>query len=518
MSLLIAHTIPQTDVHGTRWIPHYSKSRLTLQKPILFYTTLAWQLPFKDNNIDFLFWFLVQQSMNNGTRLEQKMKAFRELSFFVLTVMSTLCTQQVEMIVFVHGTLRPADFSLASIIKIMGNNIGNSLYSKTNSYIREDPYFYQSQAMQGLGLHPIHLHAEKPLTVQCLAKIFELQYEATNYPIANRLYYTFGWNGLLNIHEREKEGEIFYQQLSTEIAQLKAMGKDPQLHIVAFSHGGNVSLNLAKASIKQSDNKSFTVETLTLLGMPVQRATDYLANSNLFKKIYHIYSTEDSIQTLDIFSPKQFFSDRTFKERSEFKLPEKLVQIRIRVTRSIRGLHKINPYPEKSHQVLAHKNIQRIHKDPQHTELWCFKWGAHWYRDLFPLKPLPIVAFVPSLLHAVQSTLPDHTNITLDYVPSYQGAVIIPTIKYHSKTFAILTKEETKKLYALAQNHEPKDFSLEKQQEKIEDYLKKAQLYLKELKGEKAVRKSRLLTNLILRNRKKLTSNRLPYDQKIIHG
>lgn len=457
--------------------------------------------------------------MSNGTRLEQKMKAFRELSFFVLTVMPGLYSQQVEMIVFVHGTLKPADFSLASIIKIMGNNIGNSLYSKTNSYIREDSYFYQSQAMQALGLHPIDLESAQPSTAHCLAKMFEVQYQINNYPIAHRIYYTFGWNGLLNVQEREKEGENFYQQLSTEITKLKKTGKNPQLHIIAFSHGGNVTLNLALAHRKREEAQAvFSVETLTLLGMPVQRATDHLVSDQLFKKVCHIYSTEDSIQTLDIFSPKQFFSDRTFKERADFQLPKKLVQIRMRVTRRVRGLHKVVPQPERAHEALIHKSVQRIHKDPQHTELWCFRWGAYWYRDLFPLKPLPTVAFIPSLLHAIQSTLPDHPTMTIDYVPMHQGAVLIPALKYQSKTFAILTKEETEKLYALAQSHEPKDFSIEKQQEKIEMYLKKAQLYLKELKGEKVIRKSRLLTNLILKGRKKLSSNRIPYRQKIVHS
>lgn len=445
------------------------------------------------------------------------MKAFRDLSFFVLTVMPTLCSQPVEMIVFVHGTLRPADFSLASIIKIMGNNIGNSLYSKTNSYIRNDPYFYQSQAMQHMGLRPVAIHTENPSAVQCLAKMFEVQYDVNKHPISDRIYYTFGWNGLLNVQEREKEGENFYQQLKTEIGLLKKAGKDPQLHIIAFSHGGNVSLNLAVAANKEQ-SAPFSVETLILLGMPVQRATDHLAQSNLFKKIYHIYSTEDSIQTLDIFSPRQFFSDRTFKQRPDFQLPTKLVQIRMRVTRRVRGLHKVDTEIIPVQEALNHKHVKRLHKDPQHTEFWCFKWGAYWYRDLFPLKPLPTVAFVPSLLHAIEKALPDQTMITLDYVPLYQGAVLIPAIKWHSKSVAILTKEETEKLYVLAQSHEPKDFSIEKQQEKIEHYLKKAQLHLKELKGEKVMRKSRLLTNFIIKNRKKLAAQRLPNRQKIIHG
>lgn len=445
------------------------------------------------------------------------MKAFKRVSFLILTIFPSLHAEPVDVIVFVHGTLKPADFSFGSIIKIMGNNIANTLYSQANTYIRQDPYFHQNQAMQGLGLKPIAMNVAQPSAAQCIARMFELQFNAYN-QTNQRLYYTFGWNGLLNIEERAKEGESFYKQLKTELTKIEGPNKPIRLHVIGYSHGGNVALNLATARQNDPDQKhSFSIETLVLLGMPVQKATDHLVTDPLFKKIYHIYSTEDAIQTLDIFSPNQFFSERTFKERTNFRPPENLVQIRIRVTRKVRGLHNISAEDKTGHSFLAHHKIRRIHKDPQHTELWCFKWGAVWYRDLFPLCPLPAVIFIPSLIHAVENTVPEHQMITIDYVPMHQGAVLIPVIKDQTKTSAILTEQETQQLYALAQEYQPQDFSLEVQQDKIEKYLKKAQLDLKKRRGEKTIRTSRLLSRIILKSRKEIASNRIPYRQKILH-
>lgn len=446
------------------------------------------------------------------------MKAFNRLSFFILTVLPCLHAGPVDVVVFVHGTLKPADISVSTMARIMSNKIANSVYSQTNTYIRKDPYFHQSQAMQALGLHPIDMVTEKQSTAQCMAHMFEIQYK-TFTTRSTRLYYTFGWSGLLNIEERAKEGERFYQQLTEELAKIRATGAEPRLHILGYSHGGNVALNLAAARQKDTlpASEQLHVETLVLLGMPVQKATDYLVSDPLFKKVYHLYSTEDAIQTLDIFSPNQFFSERIFKERRAFKLPDNLVQIRIRVTRKVRGLHNVAPEEQNNHGFLAHKKVKRIHKDPQHTELWCFRWGAPWYRDLFPLCPLPAVVFIPSLLHAVVRNMPDQHMITVDYVPMHQGAVLTPVIKDQTTTAPILTESLTKQLYNLAQKYQPKDFSLEMQQIKIEEYLKKAQFDVRAKRGERNVRSSRLLTKVILKGRKKVAANSVPDSKKILH-
>lgn len=435
----------------------------------------------------------------NGTRLEQKMKAFNSLRLFIVAVIYPLQAQHADVIVFVHGTLKPADLSFSSIVKIMGNNIANTLYSQTTTYIRQDPYFYQAQAMQGLGLHPISLNPEHRTTAQCMTQLFELQCRIHWPQTEHRFYYTFGWNGLLNAQERQKEGELFYQQLKAELTRLKEMSYEPSVYIIGYSHGGNVALNLARAQEKENDpEERFFIERLILLGMPVQKATDYLVHHAMFKKIYHIYSTEDAIQTLDIFGPSQFFSERLFKQRSDFLLPDKLVQLRIRVTRKVKGLHKITTEQHIEHEHLTHAKVRRMHKDPRHTELWCFKWGAQWYRELFPLRPLPIVAFIPSLLHAVECALPQSTRVTVDYVPLHNSAVLIPAIKKQAKTFPILTQDEIKQLYALAESYTPKNFSFEHQQERIEQYLKQARIHLKtKRKAQRDERKKRLAYRII---------------------
>ena len=117
----------------------------------------------------------------------------------------TLKTKKTEpclVTIFVHGTLKPVQVSLSTINEIMHNKIENTLYSKTLEYIRANKYLHRNTPTQGLGLAYINpLNEVCQSGVQTIRNIFELAhiFYKTDYP--HRRYYTFGWNGLLNMKE-----------------------------------------------------------------------------------------------------------------------------------------------------------------------------------------------------------------------------------------------------------------------------------------------------------------------------
>lgn len=415
-------------------------------------------------------------------------------ALFLLSSMYSFSSQP-EMTIFVHGTVKPVEFSFANLIKIMRNKIDNSIYMRTAAHVRNDPFFYQSQAIQGPGLKRVDENC-KSKGALCLARLYEEQYTFLNNKASQRLYYTFGWNGLLNTRKRYEAAKILHRDLVAEITRLRQQRINPKIKIVAYSHGANVVLNLP--AIQDDDptleKNVFHIDELVMLGAPIQRSTDYLVSRSLFKKIFNLYSTEDPIQTMDIFSSRQFFSGKRFASRTRFKVPKKLTQVRIRTIRAIKRLDKIKEMPEHPYQVLSKKGIRLSHRDSGHTELWSFKWGAYWYRETYPLVPLPTATFVPSIVHALETHVPEKRHITFDYARSHAGALLIPRAKKEKIAVPILDIPTTKNIYKLAKNFVPKGFSLELQQERMGKILQKVR---KEMKRKRRPRNSRLLISYL---------------------
>ena len=385
------------------------------------------------------------------------------------------------MTVFVHGTIKPAEFSFASIVKIMRDNVDNSLYSKAVGYMREDHTFYYGQAMQELGLKEINMSLEAPFsTARTIALMYNLQLDQLgNKPDIN-LYYTFGWNGLLSDTKRYEEAELFYEKLSQELARLAQNNIHPIVRVIAYSHGANVTLYLPAVRDNNPSYKSnpLFIDELVTIAAPVQKETDYLINDPLFKKVYHVYSTEDNVQVWDLFSSRQLFSKRKFTHRSDFEVPEKLHQVRIRVTKDIKWRHKAKEL-KAPHHILETPGIKLVHKDPGHTEMWNFQWGAYWYRDSFPLKPLPVMTIIPTILHTVDAHH-RYKNLTFDYAPTENGILLRSKQARFKKVFAFLTPDTQKALWNVAQKYRPKDYTIESQQKQVAIALKKAQNYLAE--------------------------------------
>lgn len=405
--------------------------------------------------------------------------------FFITCTLSSIYskepTRNAHMTIFVHGTVKPPDFSFSTLLKIMKDRIDNTLYSKAAQYLREDTNFYCSQAVQERGLKPIKKTDDgKVATSRTIAKLYDIQLEKLGKKPQNHLYYTFGWNGLLSDTKRYQEAEFFYGELINELKFLAQHKLYPTIEIIAYSHGGNVALYLPEVHHTHPTYRHhpITVDRLVLLGTPIQPETDHLACSSCFKSIYHCYSTEDDVQTFDLFTSQKLFPLRIFKSRKKVKFPHHVRNIRVRITKDIKFRHKAQP-TKHPHEILTDSAVRLIHKDSGHTELWNFKWGAYWYRDTFPLKPLPVMVFLPTFIDAFEQ-YPEYQNLTLDFAPSENGILLTNKSKGFKVALPFLDKKTQDFLWQFAEQHTPKDCGIEHQQQRVENALQKAK---KDLEG-----------------------------------
>lgn len=180
------------------------------------------------------------------------------------------------------------------------------------------------------GLQPIEAlpssyHLKKTVTTLC-------QKDPEHFDFKH--FYAFGWSGKLSPTEREHAANNLYQEIQNIRADYKKNhGHYPRLRIITHSHGGNVTLNLAKIC---GHHDALCVDELILLACPVQNATKNLITAPCFKKIYAVYSDFDLMQVLDPqgIHPKTEKADRkdkTFFSQRHFPDQDNLIQVRIKL-------------------------------------------------------------------------------------------------------------------------------------------------------------------------------------------
>jgi len=373
----------------------------------------------------------------------------------------------VTMTICVHGTFYPPKISINNIFAIMRDKIDNTLYSRAVDYMRQDPRFFQGQAIQELGLKKIDMSPyAKHSTARTVASLYNLQLERLGKGHEKNLYYTFGWHGLLSDSKRYEESEKLYTDLIAEISKLRSENINPKVRIIAYSHGGNVVLYLPKVRDDRnpSPEDELVIDELITLATPIQMLTDHFIADRLFKKAYHFFSEEDVIQIADFASSGQILPQRYFTNRRNFKVPEKLTQVRLRCTKKIRFRHTA-PDGILPHELLEQSTIKLVHKDPHHTEMWSFGWAACWYRPTFPLKPLPIMSLIPTIIHTLEQAPKEHTFLTFDYAPGEDGVLLKHEKKNsYKKAFPFMTATLQKELWELADKYRPKNFSIKIQE------------------------------------------------------
>lgn len=400
------------------------------------------------------------------------------------TTLNKLEPKEVWVTIFVHGimSIKP-HVSASNFLRFMTDDVRNTVYSKTVEKMRNDPVFYQNQAMQGLGLLPADPTQPSPdNAANTMAMVFETMSRFTN-PNKNiqNHYYTYGWTGLLSEAQRTQDGTTLYTALVTLVANYKSNGIEPHIRLIGYSHGGNICLKVAHAALETGHDNHPTIDELVLLGMPVQTETDYLINHAMFKKVYHIYSRGDRIQKLDFFSLNRFFSRRIFKERKDFQLPDKLIQIQLKCTRNTaKGKTMQRAYDFTSPAVIGGKSRYLRDASPGHTELWFFGWTPANYRSYYVLYPLPSVALVPMIVqttHYFEETDLFQKPTLIDIRPEHEIIVIKNQKSQRVLTITkFLSKDEFNTLKTEILKYAPAEYTPELYNGRIQVALEQAQV------------------------------------------
>lgn len=109
-------------------------------------------------------------------------------------------------------------------------------------------------------------------------------------------FYIFSWSGKLQEQERKNAAHKLHHDI-LELCKTyqEKYGCEPIIRIIAHSHGGNVTLNMAKI---KNTIKYPTIHSLILLACPVQERTKHLICTPMFKRVYSLYSSLDIIQII----------------------------------------------------------------------------------------------------------------------------------------------------------------------------------------------------------------------------
>ncbi len=429
---------------------------------------------------------------------------------FIAIFLSSTCIkpdispQETWLTIFIHGimSIKP-HLSMANFLRFMTDNVENTVYSYTVDLMRNDPHFYKNQAMQGPGLKHIDLNNnQKGNASGALAMLFDtIAQESTGIKAINNYYYTYGWSGLLSPSRRYKDAKDLYASLTHEVEQLSKQHVAPKIRLIGYSHGGNICLNLALVQRREQPTTPLDIDELILIGMPVQKETDYLINHKMYKKIYHFYSRGDRIQKIDFFSFNRFFSRRIFKERKGFRLPHKLMQVQLKTTRNAKNIKKrkqarnnLNPRMNfKNSTVVSGKSPFLRNVAPGHSELWFFGWTPLHYRKTYPLRPLPTVAMIPYITHhlsQLEHKPPAATPIVVDMRPQ-QGITIIKhqDRSKHFKVVNFLPKKKFNELKQKAQRYAPDNYTPQAYMERIKVAYEQAKLLYRQQRKKRLPRK-----------------------------
>jgi hypothetical protein len=291
--------------------------------------------------------------------------------------------------IFVHGiiSVKP-HLNVHNIIRLMRDDIADTVYARAVEIMRKDDFFYKYHAMQEVGLLPVDIKSTEPgAAASVFARVFDTVARFANPNMPQHEYYTFGWSGLLSQYMWNLEAEIFYKKLHDLVATTRAQGYEPRIRMVGYSHGGTFALHLALF-----DTGMFSIDEMWLIGVPVLPSAYNLIKRPFFKKIDHFYSYGDRVQPLDCFGFNRFFSDRAFYPTAKNPLPKKLTQIQMKFRRAA-FTHKKCPIHQNGCNKINRSRLRNA--DPGHTELWSFGWSPASYRSNFPLHPLPATVCLP---------------------------------------------------------------------------------------------------------------------------
>jgi len=345
---------------------------------------------------------------------------------------------QAWMTVWVHGSFATT-LGLISVFNVIKDKVRKTNYKKMTRMMRKDPFFFQLQPLQELGLKPIQpLFDPTGLPIKHAASLVSAAYETISNTASikaeKNYFYTFGWSGLISQYQRRKEAITLYNDLVKEYAALQAQGIQPKIRLIAHSHGGNLILNAAgihellQKGIEHEPTTErypdadqfqslselykllkeykqplppiapFHIDELIMLGTPIQPETLSFCLLPFFKKIYNIYSDDDVIQEMDWVSTRRYYSEKRIALTPISTDQPSIIQLKITLNKPTMTATPPAPTEEPVAQpVSAEKNSGSTtitntfsalwgrlfgptnHKsalDPLHKEFWFMGWKS----------------------------------------------------------------------------------------------------------------------------------------------
>lgn len=360
--------------------------------------------------------------------------------FFSISNIQILIAENQWMNIFVHGVVAlKANLTPGLLVRLVSDDIECTQYAKNVLTVRENPYLFNMQPMQGLNLRRINPCVSAPSGSYVFSILYNMVNKYAYGPNIKNRFYTFGWSGLLSRKRKFEEARLLYIQLRDEVNKLKAHGHNPKVRIIAYSQGGNVSLNLSSLRQCEFQADTFNIDELILIGMPIAKTFTPLLHNPIFKKIYNIYSRADIVQHLDI-TETGTLSHRRFKGC----LPDKLTQIELKI---VGPLNKICPNQSRRQRA--------IDQSPGHVELWFFGWTHHSYRKDLSYYPLPAAVFSPLIIASAQKHASCSRNLKVEIRPHEEIMKVRAHETCKTQTFPFLNIHQLTKLRIKATEYHP---------------------------------------------------------------
>lgn len=315
--------------------------------------------------------------------------------------------QRHVLMIFVHGTLFPFP-SFSAVQEWAGEVFKNNATATDYMRIMRDHGFLRYQPIGPLGLHPVgSAVAEGSTSAQVLTWFLQEMYNVLS-PGQGQIVvhgFTFGWDGLLSSDRRKMQSYDLYSSLGKLVADFKRNVACDELEVVilAHSHGGNVALHMADWF---NEVPSFFVDDLITFGVPIDAELQAKALSPIFKNVSNFHSNGDFVQIADVISTKKYVPARVYKDAKITESP-RIKQVQIEVADFL----------------------------PNHGELWFFgKSDSIFFRQNFPIAPLPVAAFTPLILHELRKVAPSehYLKLKLDVNKEKIHVALIPFLDYSS--------------------------------------------------------------------------------------
>jgi hypothetical protein len=188
-----------------------------------------------------------------------------------------------------------------------------------------------------------------------------------------------------------------------------------------------------KAFDYRPEKLDLKINELLMFGTPIQQETECFVLNNFFEKVYNIYSDEDVVQDMDIFSTKKESVQRLriIENIDNQKDIPQIIQLKIMIDREMKkiinndeskiiSLVTTNTQQQEEcesfWQKLFSKNrfSSKKTKDPSHKEMWFVSWDKLKENVTSPLEFIPSVIFTPLLQNAIESVEENTTDIDVN--------------------------------------------------------------------------------------------------------